>query len=92
MLGFTFSFLKNNALFTVRSLDCEAEWRNGNIWVFVVDVISTMEFDQEGKYLAVGDQGGRIVLFESCNSAKNVSATNILTSFLTLTIMASIYL
>lgn len=58
----------------------------------VVDVISTIEFDQEGKYLAVGDQGGRIVLFETIDSVKNVSFTNIFTSFLTFMIMGSFYL
>ena len=28
------------------------------------DVVSTMQFDQAGKYLAVGDRGGRTILFK----------------------------
>jgi hypothetical protein len=28
------------------------------------DIISTVEFDQTGNYLATGDKGGRVVLFE----------------------------
>ncbi len=28
------------------------------------DVISTVEFDHTGNYLATGDKGGRVVLFE----------------------------
>ncbi|PWA86823.1 serine/threonine protein phosphatase 2A 55 kDa regulatory subunit B beta isoform [Artemisia annua] len=29
-----------------------------------IDVISAIEFDKSGDYLAVGDRGGRIVIFE----------------------------
>lgn len=28
------------------------------------DIISTVEFDHTGDYLATGDKGGRVVLFE----------------------------
>lgn len=31
---------------------------------FVADIISTVEFDHTGDYLATGDKGGRVVLFE----------------------------
>jgi len=31
---------------------------------FVADIISTVEFDHTGNYLATGDKGGRVVLFE----------------------------
>ena len=34
------------------------------IGVGVADVISTVEFDSTGNYLATGDKGGRVVLFE----------------------------
>ncbi|ORX61775.1 protein phosphatase PP2A regulatory subunit B [Hesseltinella vesiculosa] len=34
------------------------------------DIISTVEFDQTGNYLATGDKGGRIVLFERNDSKK----------------------
>lgn len=32
------------------------------------DVISAVEFDSEGSYLATGDKGGRVVLFEKVSS------------------------
>lgn len=32
------------------------------------DIISTVEFDQTGNYLATGDKSGRIVLFERNNT------------------------
>lgn len=32
--------------------------------LYVVDVISAIEFDKSGDYLAVGDRGGRVVIFE----------------------------
>jgi len=31
------------------------------------DIISTVEFDQTGEFLATGDRGGRIVLFSREN-------------------------
>lgn len=31
---------------------------------FSADIISTVEFDHTGNYLATGDKGGRVVLFE----------------------------
>jgi serine/threonine-protein phosphatase 2A regulatory subunit B len=34
------------------------------------DVISTVEFDHTGNYLATGDKGGRVVLFERNDSKK----------------------
>ena len=36
----------------------------GPLTVFAADIISTVEFDQTGNYLATGDKGGRVVLFE----------------------------
>jgi hypothetical protein len=32
------------------------------------DVISTVEFNSDGSYLATGDKGGRVVLFEKVHS------------------------
>jgi hypothetical protein len=32
--------------------------------VLLADIISTVEFDHTGNYLATGDKGGRVVLFE----------------------------
>jgi serine/threonine-protein phosphatase 2A regulatory subunit B len=34
------------------------------------DIISTVEFDSTGSYLATGDKGGRVVLFERNESKK----------------------
>lgn len=33
-------------------------------WEASADIISTVEFDHTGNYLATGDKGGRVVLFE----------------------------
>lgn len=35
------------------------------------DLISAIEFDKSGDYLAVGDRGGRVVIFEA-NAKKDV--------------------
>jgi len=32
--------------------------------ILSADIISTVEFDHTGDYLATGDKGGRVVLFE----------------------------
>jgi hypothetical protein len=31
---------------------------------YLADIISAVEFDHTGDYLATGDRGGRVVLFE----------------------------
>lgn len=33
-------------------------------FAFAVDIISAIEFDKTGDYLATGDRGGRVVIFE----------------------------
>lgn len=38
--------------------------RSTHLSLFLADIISTVEFDQTGDYLATGDKGGRVVLFE----------------------------
>lgn len=35
------------------------------------DIISTVEFDHTGNYLATGDKGGRVVLFERNETVRN---------------------
>lgn len=35
-----------------------------DFWAFVADLISTIEFNEDGELLAVGDKGGRIVVFQ----------------------------
>lgn len=35
------------------------------------DIISTVEFDHTGNYLATGDKGGRVVLFERNETVSN---------------------
>lgn len=36
------------------------------------DIISTVEFDHTGNYLATGDKGGRVVLFERNESVSDI--------------------
>ena len=38
----------------------------------LADIISTVEFDHTGNYLATGDKGGRVVLFERNESVGNL--------------------
>lgn len=35
-----------------------------DVFLSPADIISTVEFDHTGNYLATGDKGGRVVLFE----------------------------
>lgn len=53
----------------------------------VADIISTVEFDHTGNYLATGDKGGRVVLFERnetvCTKEGPVSDTGIYDARLT---------
>lgn len=39
----------------------------------LADIISTVEFDHTGNYLATGDKGGRVVLFERNETVSNPS-------------------
>lgn len=39
--------------------------------LIIADIISTVEFDHTGNYLATGDKGGRVVLFERNESVGN---------------------
>jgi len=39
------------------------------------DIISTVEFDQTGNYLATGDKGGRVVLFERNDTVRLMHST-----------------
>ncbi|TLS27392.1 hypothetical protein PpBr36_05122 [Pyricularia pennisetigena] len=45
---------------------------NSPTWKFthIADIISTVEFDHTGNYLATGDKGGRVVLFERNETKK----------------------
>ncbi|OAY81187.1 Serine/threonine protein phosphatase 2A 55 kDa regulatory subunit B beta isoform [Ananas comosus] len=40
--------------------------------VHEVDIISAIEFDKSGNYLATGDRGGRVVLFERTDLKNNI--------------------
>lgn len=48
--------------YSPRCAACEIHWRLTGF--IVADIISTVEFDHTGNYLATGDKGGRVVLFE----------------------------
>lgn len=43
---------------------CLACGRASCLCLYSADIISTVEFDHTGDYLATGDKGGRVVLFE----------------------------
>jgi serine/threonine-protein phosphatase 2A regulatory subunit B len=45
------------------------------------DIISTVEFDHTGNYLATGDKGGRVVLFERHESKKQTCEYKFYTEF-----------
>ncbi|CAH6720033.1 protein phosphatase PP2A regulatory subunit B [[Candida] jaroonii] len=45
------------------------------------DIISTVEFNHDGNFLATGDKGGRVVLFERNHSKKNVCEYKFFTEF-----------
>jgi hypothetical protein len=40
-------------------------------FILIADIISTVEFDETGDYLATGDKGGRVVLFERNDTVSN---------------------
>lgn len=58
--------------FTPESSPSALDWKFSQVFgerspgedVQDIDVISAIEFDKTGDYLAVGDRGGRIVVFE----------------------------
>lgn len=40
------------------------------------DIISTVEFNEDGELLATGDKGGRIVIFQREQPSKSAAATS----------------
>lgn len=40
--------------------------------MFIADLLSTVEFNDTGEFLATGDRGGRIVIFEKGEDIKQV--------------------
>ena len=46
------------------------------------DIISTVEFDSTGNYLATGDKGGRVVLFERNEMVRPTLSLPITISFI----------
>lgn len=53
----------------------------------IADIISTVEFDSTGNYLATGDRGGRVVLFERNESVSSLKLTGMLVTILKQTII-----
>ncbi len=43
---------------------------------FLADLISTIEFNENGELLAVGDKGGRIVVFQREQQVKKILRNN----------------
>ena len=70
---------KNNINNTNSTNNNEANWKfsqcfgdKGDIEnITEADIISTVEFDHTGEFLATGDRGGRVVLFERNESKSN---------------------
>jgi len=50
----------------------ESEWKFSQVFgersaveeVSEVDIVSSIEYDNSGNYIAVGDRGGRVIVFE----------------------------
>ncbi|XAR50203.1 hypothetical protein NMG60_11004465 [Bertholletia excelsa] len=69
--------------FSTESSPSSLEWKFSQVFgersageeVQNVDIISAIEFDQSGDYLAVGDQAGRVVIFEK-KANRNVLSGN----------------
>jgi hypothetical protein len=40
----------------------------------LADVLSALDFDETGDYLATGDRGGRVVVFENAASTNTVGS------------------
>lgn len=53
----------------------------GTLFCISVDIVSTLEFEKRGDYLAVGDQGGRVVIFER-KDGKQVRISHMFTSYM----------
>lgn len=45
-------------------------YKGSNEKVHEEDIISVMKFDQEGKYLGLGDKAGRIIIFKTVEGKK----------------------
>ena len=43
---------------------------------FAADVLSAVEFDHTGQFLATGDKGGRVVIFENAGEVRALPACN----------------
>ncbi|GAB7326745.1 hypothetical protein MBLNU13_g10692t1 [Cladosporium sp. NU13] len=57
--------------FEQRTIDTQCFGDKGDVEdITEADIISTVEFDQTGNYLATGDKGGRVVLFERNETKK----------------------
>lgn len=50
--------------------------------IWTADIISAVEFDSTGNYLATGDKGGRVVLFERNDMVRSPTLTDPLVSAL----------
>jgi hypothetical protein len=73
-INFLVGYLLCRALFA-KSIDLTFARVDDRYWTnrsLVADIISAVDFDQTGDFLATGDKGGRIVIFERNT---NVSAS-----------------
>lgn len=49
----------------------------GNNLVVSADILSTVEFNHNGKFLATGDKGGRIVIFQRSEASKSSKSSGL---------------
>lgn len=56
-------------------------YKGPNEKVLDQDVISTLKFDQTGRYLSLGDRAGRVIVFEALEGKKKEPDYEYLTEF-----------
>lgn len=56
--------ITEGSYFGPRTRFCKSLAYADMLLLVIADIISTVEFDHTGNYLATGDKGGRVVLFE----------------------------
>ena len=59
-----------------------------HVYVLLIDVVTSMDFDSSGGYLAVGDHGGRVILFRRNTNVKKAEVSYTL---LTLNVFTSVH-
>lgn len=67
-------------------------YKGNNEKVHEEDIISTMKFDQDGKFLGLGDKAGRIIIFKAADPKKKEDRFSYFTEVLNiLPLVSSLY-